>query len=258
MNLYGFPEGQIIAFALVFLRIVAFVIAWPIFGTALVPVQVKIFISVAISMLMFPTLHFQNSHLLAVNDHLPFMAFRELSVGLAMGFLMRAFFFAVSVAGDIISISMGLASAQLYNPAMGSQGNVIEHFQVGLATLFFLAINGHHIFLGGLASSFELVPISALGIKYEAFRYLGVLGQEILLIGLKLSAPVLVSILITNVALGILGKAVPQINILVTSLPITITIGFFVMFVSTPLFIEEMAHLSTIMADEFFKMMKVL
>lgn len=256
--LYQFPEGQIIAFALVFLRLMAFVVAWPVFGSATVPVPSKVLLALVFAMVVFPTISFQNIDLIAINDQIIFMAIRELLVGLFLGFLMRMFFFAVSVAGEIISVTMGLASAQLYNPAMGSQSNVVEQFEVLLATLFFLAFNGHHLFIAGIAQSFTMVPVAAVGIKTAGFLEIAQIGQQILLLGLKISAPVLVSIFITNVAMGILGKAVPQINVLVTSMPVTIMLGFAVLMISTPLFVHEMSTLIDLMTDNFFKAMRVL
>ena len=257
-GLYQFPEGQIIAFALVFLRLMAFVVAWPVFGSAMVPIPSKVLLALIFAMVVFPTIPFQNVDLIAINNDIIFMAIRELLVGLFLGFLMRMFFFAVSVAGEIISVTMGLASAQLYNPAMGSQSNVVEQFEVLIATLFFLAMNGHHLFLSGISQSFSLVPVADIAIRTGGFLEIAEMGQEILLLGLKISAPVLVSIFVTNVAMGILGKAVPQINVLITSMPVTILLGFGVMIISLPLFVHEMGALVDMMADNFFKAMKVL
>ena len=171
---------------------------------------------------------------------------------------MRMFFYAVSIMGEIVSVSMGLASAQLYNPAMGSQSNVIEQFQLVLATLFFLALNGHHIFIAGLASSFDLVPVASIGVNYKAFAGIAVMVQDVFLMGLKMSAPVLIAVLLANVVMGIVGRAVPQINVLVTGLPVTIMLGLGVLIVITPLFVLEMGGLLNLMAERFFTVMKVL
>lgn len=256
--LYQFPEGQIIAFALVFLRIIAFVIAWPVFGTNLVSAPVKILLALTLSVLLFPILKYQNADLIRIDDELLFLVIREIGVGLLLGYLMRMFFFAVSVAGEIISVSIGLASAQLYNPAMGSQSNVVEQFQLALATLFFLAIDGHHFFLSGLATSFNVVPVAAVGINYKVFSSVVVAGQTVLLLGFKMAAPVLVAIFMANISLGILGRAVPQLNVLVTSMPVTIMAGLGVLIISMPLFVGEMDMVLTAMANHFMQFMKVM
>lgn len=257
-GLSQFPEGQIIAFALVFLRVIALVIAWPIFGTQTVPVSVKVLLAVVLSMVLFPTIKFANVDLIKIGDEVVFLAAREIFVGLALGFLMRMFFFAVSIAGEIISLSVGLGSAQIFNPAMGASGNVMEQFEVMLASLFFLALNGHHIFIGGLAESFTLVPVSAMAIKTAGFGGIATFVQDVFWMGIKISAPIMIAIFLANFAMGILGRAVPQINVLVTSMPVTLLLGLAVLFVTTPLFVGEMSVLMDLMANRLFQFMKVI
>jgi flagellar biosynthetic protein FliR len=253
-----FPEGQIIAFALVFMRIIAFVVAWPVFGTSSVPVSVKVLLSLTMTMIFFPVVSFQNIDLIKIGDEIVFLSIREIFVGLALGFLMRMFFFAISIAGEIISVSIGLASAQLYNPAMGSQSNVIEQFEVMLATLFFFAIDGHHVFIQGMAQSFQIVPVAAMAVKSEAFGGIAQITQDVFLSGLRISGPIIVAIFLANVAMGIVGRAVPQINVLVTSQPVTLLLGLAVLIVTIPLFLGEMTGLINLMAERFFQFMKVV
>jgi flagellar biosynthetic protein FliR len=257
-GLYQFPEGQIIAFALVLMRIIAFVVSWPVFGSANVPVPLKVMLSLILAMAVFPTLHFANIDLLHINDEILMMTIREIFIGLSLGFLMRMFFFAVSVMGEIVSVTMGLSAAQLYNPAMGAQSNVVEQFELILATLFFLSLNGHHLFLTGMVQSFTTAPVSAVGLNYHAFTTVGAAVQEIIMIGLKMSAPVLVAVFLTNIAMGVLGRAVPQINVLVTSMPVTVMLGLLILIVTTPLFISEMGGMVDVMAERFFQFMKVI
>jgi flagellar biosynthetic protein FliR len=257
-NLYQFPEGQIIAFALVLLRVIAFFVAWPVFGTNLVPTPVKILLSLAVSLMMFPTLKFQNPDLIRISEEIIGLALREVSLGLILGFMMRMFFFAISMSGEIISVSVGLSSAQLFNPAMGGSTAVVEQFQLALATLFFLSLNGHHLFISGMASSFEMLPAATMTLNFKAFSGFAVFAQMTFLMGLKMAAPVMIAVFLTNTTMGVLGKAVPQINVLVTSLPVTILVGFGVLFVTLPLMIFEMNGLLDMMADQFMKMMKVL
>ncbi len=257
-GLSQFPEGQIIAFALVLLRVIAMVVAWPIFGTNSVPVHTKILLSITFSVLLFPTIKFNNINLINMGDELIFLAAREIMVGLALGFLMRMFFFAVSIAGEVISVTSGLSSAQLYNPAMGTHGNVIEQFEVMLASIFFLAMNGHHIFLSGLAQSFDFAPVADIAIKTNAFGGIGGMVQEVFLMGLRISTPVMIAVFLANVAMGIIGRAVPQINVLVTSMQVTLLLGSAVLFVTVPLFINELSGMMDIMSSRLFEFMKVM
>ena len=253
-----FPEGQIIAFALVFLRIIAFVVAWPIFGTPLMPAPIKVLLAVVLSVALFPVVKMQNLDLIKIGDGLIFISIREIIVGLFLGFLLKFFFFAVSIAGEMMGISSGLASAQLFNPAMGTQTNVMEQAHLILATLFMLAFNGHHLFLQGLAQSFDLVPISDMGIKYAGFSGLSLAVRDAFFMGIKMASPVIVAIFVTNMTMGLLGRAVPQLNVMMTSFQVTIVVSITVFFISMPLIVSEMDGLLQMMAERFFSVLKVL
>lgn len=256
MNL--FPEGQIIAYALIFLRIIAFVVAMPVIGTNSVPVVVKILFSLVLAILLGPVLKFQNAEMIQIGDQIVLLAIRELFIGLFLGYLMRLFFFCISIAGEIIGISSGVTSAQLFNPAMGTQGNVMEQFYLIIATLFFFGLNGHHIFLQGLAKSFEILPIAKASINTNAFGSISQSFQLILAMGVRLGAPVMISILLTNLAMGVVGRAVPQMNVLVTSLQVTFLITIFVLLITVPFFLDEMGVVLNQMATQFMNAMQVL
>lgn len=257
MGIFQFSEIQILTFALIFLRITAFVFTWPIFSAETVPMPVKILLSLLLSICLFPVQSFNLPQEL-INDHIISLAAKEIIIGLMIGFLTRLFFFAVNVAGELVSISSGLTSAQLFNPAMGSQTQVLEQFQFSLAAMLFLFLNGHHFLIGGLAQSFSIVPISMNEIKFDQFQNVAMLGQEILFMGLKLSAPVVGTILIVNVAMGVLGRAVPQINVFTTSLQVTIIIGLGVLFWTLPLLIPEMDVLIKQLTSHMFSFMKAI
>lgn len=257
-GLSQFPEGQIIAFALVFLRLIAFVVTMPVFGTSTVPVPTKVLLSLILAMTVFPTVSFQHVDLLKIDDVIILLSVRELFIGVALGFLMRMFFFAVSISGEIASISIGLASAQIYNPAMGSQSNAIEQWETMLATLFFFAINGHYMFIEGMVQSFQIAPVAAVGVNAFSFGSIAQIVQDTVLAGLKLAGPVMIAIFLANISMGIIGRAVPQINVLVTSMPVTLLLGLGVLFLTTPLFLNEMNMLLNLMGERFFQFMKVI
>ncbi len=258
MNSFLFPEGQIIAVALIFMRMLAFVIAAPILGVQTVPTSLKILLSLILALVLLPIVKYQHVELIKINEEIILMAMREIAIGLILGFLMKSFFFAISVMGEIISLSMGLSSAQIFNPALGIQSNIIEQFETVIATVLFLSMNGHYLFLSGMADSLNVLPVASLSFRYESFVHMAGLAQEIMLIGIKMAAPVMLAVFLTNVSMGVLGRAVPQINILVTSLSVTVMLGMFILFITMPLTVNEMQGLVNEMSDYFFKYMKVL
>jgi flagellar biosynthetic protein FliR len=157
-----------------------------------------------------------------------------------MGFLARMILMTAEIAGQILSFSMGLSAAQLVNPAFGESSSIMEQFEVVLATLLFLAINGHHMFFEALYRSFELAPLGAMGIKPEAINSVQLMASEIFGIGIKMAGPMIAVVLFLNIALGVIGRAVPQINVFVISFPVNILVGLFILMVSIPLLLTVM------------------
>jgi flagellar biosynthetic protein FliR len=253
-----FPEGKIIVFALVMIRVSAFIVAMPIIGQASVPAHLKILFSLVLSFLLFPLVSIANAEALKMSEQLVFFVFKEACVGLFIGFLSRMFFFAIQIGGEMIGVSSGLAAAQLFNPIMGNNGNVFEQFHMTLSTLFFLGIEGHHHLITAFAKSFKMIPISDAGFNVASYGDIALYGQDIFVLGLKLSAPVVVSILLANLAMGVLGRSVPQINVLVTSMQVTLVITIVVLIVSMPLYVEEMQGLLSVMMEKLFIAMKAI
>lgn len=257
-SLYQFPEGQIVAFALVLLRMIAFVVSMPLFGTQNVPGTVKVLLPLVLTFVLFPTLMVGVDNKLPMDGMILAYAFREVFVGLFLGFFCRLFFFAVSVAGELIGITSGLASAQIFNPTLGTQTNVLEQFQGLLATLLFLALNAHHVFFEGLIRSFTVLPIGHLSFNAAAAENLLRLTQVIMVLGLQIAAPIILSVFLANISMGIIGKAVPQMNVLMTSMQVTILLTMFVMLATVPLTIAHMGNILDRMAGELFAILKVI
>lgn len=258
LNWSAMTEAQILLFALVLLRMMAYIVSSAFLGSPLVNTPVKILLSIVLSMLVFPVVKVGSVDYSLISSEIIGLAVRELIVGLTLGFLTRLFFFVVSMVGDLVSMSLGLSAAQLYNPMMGSQGGVIEQFYSAMATLVFLAINGHHMLISAIVQSYDLVPVSSLALNLGPFAEIAVFGQTALVMTIKMCAPVLVAILLVNLAMGILGRAVPQINVLVTSMPVTILLGLTVVFICLPLLIMEMGGLVEITAGKLLDVMKHL
>ena len=251
-------EAQILVFALILLRMIAFVVSSAVFGSPNVSVQVKVLLSILLTALVFPSVRPENLNYDLISNEIISLAIRELFVGLTLGFLTRLFFFIVTMTGDLVSVSIGLGASQLYNPMLGTSGNALDQFYSTLGTLVFLAINGHHMFLSSLVQSFDLVRVGQMGLNVGPFAEMAVYGQDVMIMAIKMCAPVLVTILLVNIAMGILGRAVPQINVLVTSMPVTIMLGMAVVFICLPLLLFEMNGIVDLTAANLFAVMKQL
>lgn len=253
-----FNETEILAFALVLLRVSAFIVSWPVFSVYNVPNQLKILFAVVLSMVLMPVISRSGLSAHELDNDIVWLAGKEVATGLILGFMTRLLFFAISVGGNLVATSTGMANGQIFNPALGSQSTPVEQFYMTLGTLLFLALNGHHIFLTGLVESFRAIPLSMHGIDLAVLNDSGLVLQRVTEAGIKISAPVMVAIFFMNVAMGILGRAVPQVNILITSMNVNFLAGLLVMIVAIPALLLELDHQMIEFAEMLFKFMKAL
>jgi flagellar biosynthetic protein FliR len=251
-------EAQILLFALILLRMIAFMVSSAVFGSPTVNISIKILLSITMSMILFPVVKAGKVDYLVISNEIIGLAIRELIIGLSLGFLTRLFFFVVTMTGDLVSVSVGLSASQLYNPLLGQQGSTVDQFYSTIGTLIFFSINGHHMLINAIAQSYDLVPVSSMHLNVGPFAEMAVFGQTAIMMAIKMCAPIFVTILLINVAMGILGRAVPQINVLVTSMPVTIMLGMAVVFICLPLLALEMNGLMDITAAKLFAVMKGL
>lgn len=253
-------EIQVIAFGLILLRMSGFVFTAAILNAPSVSIPLKILISLVLTMTVFNTVA-NNAVLVGLNgmeDSLITLAVKEVFIGIAIGFATRVFFFSVGMAGEMISVSMGLGQAQMFNPMMGNMGNVMEQFFVALATLLYMGLNGHHYMIEGLAGSFQAVQLTTLTVKSIGFLEVVKYTQEFFIFGIKIAAPVMISMIVVQAGVGILSRAVPQINVLMTAAPVTILLGFGILIISLPLMVFQLSGLLEISTAELFKFIKMI
>jgi flagellar biosynthetic protein FliR len=149
----------------------------------------------------------------------------ELAIGVAVGFLMRLVFAAIELAADVIGMQMGLGFAQFYDVQAAAAVPVLGRFFGLAATLVFLAINGHLLLLSVLVDTFTSIPVGG-GVSDTFWRTLASWGGHMLYSALSLALPVIAALLITNLALGVLSRAAPQLNIFAVGFPVTLMVGF--------------------------------
>lgn len=254
---YQWSEVEILLFILTFIRITALIAAFPIFGMQGVPNSTKVLLSLVIGIVLFPSVKVINAHFQhGIDTGFLWLGFRETMIGIILGSIARLYFMSINVAGQIMSNSLGLSTAQVFNPMMGAQANTLEQFQLTFAMLLFLGFNGHHVLLTAINESFKVLPMSFDMIKWEGVKTAAVMGSDILSLGLRLSAPVVVALFLTQVCMGVIGRVVPQVNVLVTSLHLTIIIGLFVIFMTLPFFLEGVHEMERQMGEYLFRIMK--
>lgn len=232
------------AFAWPFVRILALISSAPILGNPGVPLQVKIGLAFAIAVILTPVLGPMPQVEPGSAIGLLILA-QQIVIGVAMGLAMRIVFTAVEMAGHIVGMQMGLGFATFFDPQNAAQTPVVGQFLGLIGTLAFLAMNGHLLIIEALAQSFQTLPVMAQPFSATGWRALAGWGKEVFLAGLLLSMPIMAALLITNLALGIMTRAAPQLNVFSVGFPITLTAGFIVLIVALPYFaplFERLLH----------------
>jgi len=216
-----------------FSRILGFFSTAPLLSQNSFPVTTRIGLAIAMTILVMPGIP-----LMVTIDPLSMdgllILINQFLIGISIGFVMRVIFSAIEMAGELIAVSMGLGFATFYNPLTQAQTIVISQFLSLLALAVFLSTNLHLVMLESFFDSFKTVPINQISLAPIAFRDLAYWGSNIFSIGLQLSLPIVTTLLIANIALGILTKAAPQLNLFGIGFPITIGVGFLMLSINMP------------------------
>lgn len=236
-------DALLAAFIWPFSRIFALIASAPILGNPSTPRQVRIGLSIMLTLVVAPSL----GPMPAINPDSAeglLILGQQVIIGLAMGFAIRIIFVAIDMAGELIGLQMGLGFATFFDPQNSGQTPVIARFIGVITTLAFLSTDGHLQIISQLVHSFSTLPVGPQGISASGFNALAHWGREIFHTGLRLSLPVVAALLITNLALGILTRAAPQLNIFAVGFPVTLSIGLLMLVITIPSFLPVLNNLT--------------
>jgi len=246
---------------LIFCRITGFFVTAPIFSTGNnVPPRFRIGISVFVTLFVFfasgteTALPMDNQYILYV--------IRETLIGVLIGFVAYLFFTVVQIAGMFIDMQMGLGIANVIDPMTGAQSPIFGSFKYMVAVLLFLSWNGHHYLLMGIMDSYQTIPLNnaffeALSSGTPVEWLVRCLGTAFTL-AFQMAAPIVASMFLTDVALGILTKSAPQFNIFVVGIPLKMILGFAIMFLLVSGFAALFQNLFNTLFDSMFEMMRLI
>lgn len=211
-------------------RVLGVITAAPIFGDSAIPNQAKLGFGVMLTLIIAPTIPaLPQFEIFSFQGLL--ILIQQLVIGLAIGFTMRLVFAAITMAGQLIGMSMGLGFASFFDSQSQGQSTAVSHFLMMLSLLIFLSLDGHLVMVSAIANSFVTMPISLQGGGISPMKIV-MWAEVIFSAGLLLAMPVIAALLITNMALGVLTRTSPQLNIFGIGFPVTLAIGFFVLALS--------------------------
>jgi flagellar biosynthetic protein FliR len=220
-ELYGWIAGLMYPLA----RVLAFMSIAPFFNNRAAPMRVRLLIGAAIAFGIAPLVPPLPAVEPASAPGLLMLA-REMLIGLAMGFAMRIVFAAISMAGEQIGMQMGLGFAVSYDPLNTAQTPVLSEFLALITTLVFLSLNGHLMMVATLAQGFQVLPVSLDALPATAWLNIVLHAKVIFVTGMLLALPVTGAMIVTNLSLGVLNRAAPQLNLFAIGFPVTIAGGF--------------------------------
>jgi flagellar biosynthetic protein FliR len=237
-------NAWIAAFIWPLTRILGLIAAAPLFGNVSIPAMLKICFALLLAMIVAPGLH----DMPAVEPFsLPgiLILTQQLVIGLAMGFAMRIVFACAEMAGEIVSLTMGLGFATFFDPQSQGRSSAISQFMSLLMLMIYLAMNIHLMMIASLVDSFQTMPIAASPLGAHNMQLIALWGGRIFSTGVQLSLPIVAALLITNIAMGILTRAAPQLNLFGIGFPVALGAGFIMIALTLPYLSTPIGRLLT-------------
>jgi len=250
---------QLPVFLLVFARITAFFVTAPFFSLRNVPGPFKIALGFLMALISFQYVPALDP--IPMNLTFAVHIVKEVLVGVILGLICEVMFAAVRVAGGLMDMQMGLSMANVIDPQTGAYIPVTGNFKNILATLYFFSIDGHHMLIRGVISSYQAIPLDRLWAPFGSEQVMMTAVKvflQMFLSAFMIAAPLVVALFLVDVALGIIAKSVPQFNIFVVGLPIKLLAGFLLLLVLMPAFLLTLNGLFENMFRGLAEMMKWL
>lgn len=250
--------SQLVLFSLLFARITSAVVVAPVFGHQAVPVQVKVGLGLFLALVMFPLISAESP--MVVTELLPLvlLMIREVFVGLILGYSVTILFSGVRYAGELISFEMGISMSSAFDPDINQQTATLGEFLYVVTLLIFLLLNGHHFVIESLQLSYFTVPIGEFVLTGTVASVLIDLVGTIFVIAVKFAAPMMVAMFLSNIALSILSKVMPQMNIFMLGFPMKIGLGILVLMTGAPFTIFVFKKLLASFENNILELVKVL
>ncbi len=232
MDIINFSAGEYKVFILILIRISVILFLFPLFGSPVVPVLIKTGLAIVIAMILYPVLTVDPSLFPVHTINFVPLVVAEIMIGMALSYSIHVFFGAVQFAGNIIGFQMGFSMINVVDPQSGTSISVMSQIGYLVVLLIFILLNGHHIILSAIVDSFRIINIGDIYLRTGLLDQLRLMVTGLFVLGLKIAAPAMATLLFTSAAFGICAKFVPQMPVLIVAFPVKIAVGL-IMFGST-------------------------
>lgn len=234
-------DALLVLFFFPFVRILAWVRFDPLLGNRAVPTRMRVVLALVLTVAIAPILPAAPRVALVSGEGL-MVLLQQIAIGAVLGFSLRIVFGIVEVAGQFMGMQMGLSFATLFDPINGAQTPVVSQFLVLVTTLILFSFNGHHLVIAALARSFVEVPVGT-ALSAQGFAAVVHWGGIMFSTGLHIALPVTAALLATNLTIGMMSRAAPQLNIFAIGFPLTLGAGFMVLYFTLAYLPAQLDHI---------------
>jgi len=250
------PQLQL--FFLIFLRVGAILMTIPVFESKSIPLFFKVALAFATSIILFPMLDLNpipaSTNLLSLGIGVV----GEILLGFAIGFSVKLIFAGIQLAGQLAGFQMGLALANVMDPASSQQVPLLAQFNNLFALLIFISINAHYWFIKALTQSYHLVPPLHVHFGSSLMEQLFQLAGNMFVIAIQVGAPVIAAMLLTSVAFGLVARTVPQMNVFIVAMPLKIGVGLLFLGLGLPYFSAFLKKIFSGLGQNIILMLKAM
>lgn len=233
--------SNIYEFSLVLVRMTAYFVTAPVFSSRTIPARFKIGFAFFVSLVIYPTLDIDMK--LELNGTYIFYIIQEAVLGISIGLVAQIIFSSIQIAGSFVDMQIGFSLANVIDPQTGAQSPIMGNFKYIFAILLLFALNIHHYIIDGIVTSYEILPISSNWLGQlndeQVFMFMMSAFSKMFVIAFKISAPIVVTLLITDIVLGILARTFPQLNVFIIGIPLKILITFILLLWLASIFINN-------------------
>lgn len=244
---------------LILVRISCFFITVPMFMSRSIPASIKIGLSFFLAVIVI--ISTEQDGIPAFTAAYLILIMKECIIGLGLGFIASILFYAIQLAGTFIDLQSGFAMGAVFDPQSGTNANLTGRFKNALATLFLFSLDGHHLLIQGVLESYQWIPVDALvpalvdgsisTLLLETFK-------SSFVIAFLLAAPIVFTLFLVDLVLGIIGKTSPQINLMVVGFSVKIGVYYLVLFLALPGFFLLLHRLFAQMFEAVSQMVRIM
>ncbi|HEY3278630.1 MAG TPA: flagellar biosynthetic protein FliR [Syntrophorhabdaceae bacterium] len=245
-------------FILVFFRVLAILWLLPLFAGTSIPTAYKAALSLIIAFMLLELVNPGDMTMASDVYYLSLLILKEIAVGIAIGFFVRILFTSVQIAGEVISLQAGFGFARFMDPYTQTQVSELSQILNLLALTIFFSVDAHHMVFRGIFMSFKDLPLGGAAFKGPFFEYIIHTTGKVFSLGFKIGAPLIITLFLVELSLGLLSRMVPQVNVFIEGMPLKIMITIAMLAFSLSMLVPLLADMFKGIDTEVPKIMRLV